>query len=896
MITSQHVVFFIIFATLLHSILEPRHASMKGLLQFKQLFDERCQVSALTVGNTFGFSSLSYLNKLYRQFNHVNVTVCQAMDLSISGKPSEQWIAGMSHSYTGNTTTKYFAASPLVNELLIESILIKDNPLSFSASVSLDHLWIYLPLVFFIIYPFVHDNTVSCYRFIKSLIFNSAPIHKKVAPSEPNDNAPEAPTTTTASTRRSSNNSSIGSIHLDYTNYAAYNATADELLEEAIKANNPAEQEGEMPDEASRPQRSRLAPKPAISYSPSDASKSSKTAPTTGQQHAAKKQSINDSTDQRGAFFKLGNLGTPDTAAEIKKPASTTTAARPPASQYVVPVPQVEHYSPSAGIASSLTEAMANAPFMPRKKARPEAQLKTQSKAPTNVKLSFSRFQTKLDDSPPATSSNAAGPSSAPSNQPSSSYKPGLSTAPVASGSSDTQTSAQTASLVANQTANQQATLEPAFAFGGLVEDFFAPPSAPNQTQNPGRVPAAFLSNDVQNLGETSPVPCINNDGLLFAVTLSTDIPEPPVSSAAIVTSDVQNLGGVSPASGVNHDGFESVGMFAAGPAVPPVSAVAIFASDVQNPGGASPALKKNCDGFESLGIFAADTTDDPPADVATVSSNEQSLEEISLVPGSNEDGFESVGILVAGTTDPSTATAATADSKRPHNAPAVVNASVNVNATDTPASDSVKNECQESQTATNAANTAASPSASSNDQSSGSSASSSWLAEREARREARYAAKIEAMFPSETPIQQPKSLANGAYVPLGSGTPLFGSISQSAFLATAAAGPFTSSSQPYTGSSSGTGSSIDRSPLLLVDTDRPAGEQDTTTGREVSDLLICQPAVTVEVHPSEEMLQILKKKAKERAIQEASQQESINNKGKGKGKSKNKKKKGKRR
>ncbi|KAL9551179.1 hypothetical protein MBANPS3_004381 [Mucor bainieri] len=218
MIASQRIVLFILCLTLLHYGFDFGDAGMKGLLYLKQLFD-----------------------------------------LSIPGKPSAQLIAGMSHLYTRNSTTKYFTKSPLVNELLIENRLAKRNIANLSALVSLDYLWIYLPLCF-IMYPFLHDSTVSCYRFIKDYylfhgelarVTNNVYIHESTM--EINQTSEEEPAT--AASRRTSVDSSTEPIELDYRNTAENNLTAEELFAKEILASGAPKKRDEVPFEPTKSQR-----------------------------------------------------------------------------------------------------------------------------------------------------------------------------------------------------------------------------------------------------------------------------------------------------------------------------------------------------------------------------------------------------------------------------------------------------------------------------------------------------------------------------------------------------------------------------------------------------------------------------------------------------------------
>ncbi|KAG1126423.1 hypothetical protein G6F42_007815 [Rhizopus arrhizus] len=234
---------------------------MKGLLYLKQLSDERCQISFFNAKNVSGYLSFAtayvrYFKSLYSQFNNVNDT-----NLSVPGKPSVQLIAAMSHLYKENSTTKYFTKSPLVNELLIESMLAKDIFTISSAIGNTDFIWIYVHLVLLIMYPFVHECALSSYRSIEDYLFdggstrisNDVYIHESTTENESTKaSAPKEPTATArAASRRSSLASSIGSIHLDYTNAVAHNWTGEELLAEESKLHLPAK----APFELSKSQR-----------------------------------------------------------------------------------------------------------------------------------------------------------------------------------------------------------------------------------------------------------------------------------------------------------------------------------------------------------------------------------------------------------------------------------------------------------------------------------------------------------------------------------------------------------------------------------------------------------------------------------------------------------------
>lgn len=163
----------------------------------------------------------------------------------------------MSHLYKENSTTKYFTKSPLANELLIESMLAKDIFTSSSAIANTDFIWIYVPLGFLIMYPFVHECALSSYHSIEDYLFdgvstrisNDVYIHESTTENETTKaSAPKEPTATARTvSRRSSLASSIGSIHLDYTNAVAHNWTGEELLAEESKPHLPAKAPFELP-------------------------------------------------------------------------------------------------------------------------------------------------------------------------------------------------------------------------------------------------------------------------------------------------------------------------------------------------------------------------------------------------------------------------------------------------------------------------------------------------------------------------------------------------------------------------------------------------------------------------------------------------------------------------
>ncbi|KAL9543259.1 hypothetical protein PS6_009378 [Mucor atramentarius] len=234
---------------------------MKRLLYLKQLSDERCQISLFNAKDVSGYLSFAtvyarYFKSLYSQLNNVNVIACTDTNLSVPGKPSAQLIAAMSHLYKENSTAKYFIKSPLVNELLIESMLAKDIFTSSSAIANTDFIWIYVPLWFLIMYPFVHECALSSYHSIEDYLFdngttrisNGVYIHESTTENEPTKaSAPEEPIATArTASRRSSLASSIESIHLDYTNAVAHNWTGEELLAEESKPHPPAKEPFEL--------------------------------------------------------------------------------------------------------------------------------------------------------------------------------------------------------------------------------------------------------------------------------------------------------------------------------------------------------------------------------------------------------------------------------------------------------------------------------------------------------------------------------------------------------------------------------------------------------------------------------------------------------------------------
>lgn len=544
---------------------------------------------------------------------------------------------------------------------------------------------------------------------------------------------------------------------------------------------------------------------------------------------AAKKQSVNDLADQMGVFLKQvasGDLPKSNTAASTnvkprashsdaprhtqqlpkqaskKKPlhgdADPTKAQRGEASQKannptlprqnppntsVDAPPPSGLSSSSTKFESSLTEAVANAPFMPRRKTQPKA-------APTTVKLSFSRFKTGPDDSL-TDPSNVAGPSSAPQSQPS--CTPGPSTAsnlPSSSTNTNKKRDAPKSSL----------SPKPQFAYSpGSLRS----PTAKTTSQSKG---APTFTSSFKHLRGPSgihtvvyaspshnPSPAFSNIETSVVATSSTAPVESGFSDTKTSAFPVLLMGNQS--SGTTNQASLEAGItlnlsdenfFAAAPGTAQPSSVA---SSINSRVGAE----------SSEHLTAASFANDP-----------QSFSSTPHVSESNQNGFESVGILAAGKAEPAATAAASVGKREPKETQAAAYVAATATSSDQSSSDSIDATYDDySQSSTTTA--------------------------REARKEARYAAKIAAIFPLTTPKEHAQNIA--------SGTPLYTAVSLSA----TAAGPSTTL-QHYAASSSGTGSNIDRSPILLVDTDTPEADAKNT----VSSLLICRPAEVVEVYPPE--------------------------------------------
>ncbi|KAK4514077.1 uncharacterized protein ATC70_006085 [Mucor velutinosus] len=1061
MITSQHVILFIFCVTILHYIFEPRDVSMKGLLYLKQLFDERCQINAPTFKSVPGLSYLNYLETLYYKFNNVNVTACRLIDLSVPGKPSAQLIAGMSHLYTRNST---IIKSPLANELLIESILAKGNLAHHSALDNMEHLWIYMPLVFFIMYPFLHDSAISCYHSMKDSLFDGGftRISNNVYIDESTTEANNTPEEPTATSRRSSADSSIGSIHLDYTNAAARNWTAEELLAEETKSRDPAEERNEMPFEPSKSQRFWSSFQPARSYpftlsghssdssgnndngnrfqfptapgGPHNESNSlpqgdapgspdtnaeqttpkpsqkvaypldssftlnsdfsnmpfvpptgpvserfpestndealkltlnlpfavlgpsnvtnppvpvvlyrSKAAQSTGRydapkscgekdnppfdghftppeqpkfacrtmphadeiaRFAAKKQSVNDFADQMGAFLRritFGDLPTSNTAAGSKQQTSST-GVKPPASTHTKHLPEqafkkaplkgdadstkgqrgkssqkkkassqkaekpkLSQQEPSnirfgapppAGpsssstkIGSSLTEAIANAPFMPRKKMQPKA-------ASTTMKLLFSRFKADPDDLP-TDASNVVGQTSFHQNQPT--YAPGSLKAESQFSSSSVDETKKKVSPKSSLSPKPRLAYSPGSLrspTAGIISQVKRAPvftSSFKHLKDPSSIhtvanassrcnrstPPSNIEAPVDIISSTAP------DAFGSDKTKTSSLPvflmgnRPPSSTdqVSLETELALNLS--------DENFFATTAFGIVEPLKPDSSPV---------------APSTNCKhDTEAFGNLAA----------AFLASDPQILGRTIHFSESNDDGFDSVGLLAADTTEPPVA-AASAGKEESKKTQVTANISAASNST---------------------------PSIKPNDATHDAHLHSSTITAREAKRKDLYTAKVATTFPLAATKEHTQKLAAAMYIsPPASGTSPYTSIFPSATAATAVVAASSIIPQQYAESPSSAASFIDRSPILLADTNNSIGEQGTNANEAVSSLLICQPAEAVEIPPPEGLLQSLKKKAKEQASQQASQQVKAKNKGKGKGKSNKKKKRRRRR
>lgn len=242
----------------------------------------------------------------------------------------------MSHLYTKNSTTKYFTKSPLVNELLIESILIKGHLTDLSALVSMDQLWIYIPFALFIVYPSLHDGTVSCYRSIEDYLFdgestrtnNDVFIHESTTEA---NNAPEANNAleeSPATSRRSSVDSSTATIYLNYTDTVAHNMTPAEFLTEEFKAAGPPKKRDEIPFEPTKSQRFWSDPSPGESdpFATSDRSSNSSGNPQDGHgfQFPTAPAGLNNEETSRAQGVSTGR---PPTAADSNPPKSGLKAA-----------------------------------------------------------------------------------------------------------------------------------------------------------------------------------------------------------------------------------------------------------------------------------------------------------------------------------------------------------------------------------------------------------------------------------------------------------------------------------------------------------------------------------------------------------------------------------------
>ncbi|GAN02123.1 hypothetical protein MAM1_0017d01563 [Mucor ambiguus] len=628
---------------------------------------------------------------------------------------------------------------------------------------------------------------------------------------------------------------------------------------------------------------------------------------------ATKKQSVNDFADQMGAFLKRiasGNLPKSNTTADSKEQTSTT-GVKPPSShndtarltQHLseqaskrappkadtvsttraqraelspfekLDKPNLAQQEPSnikadaplslgplsssTKTGSSLTEVVANAPFMPRKKIQLKA-------APTTVKLSFSRFKADLDDFP-NDASNVAVPILLSQNQ--ASCAPGSSTAsslPFSAFSTNNKRKVYPKSSLSS---------EPQFAY---IPGSLRSPSA-NSTSQVKRAPVFTSSfqhlKGASGIHIASDVPARRNHGapsenIKAAVdTISSTTPEvfgygdskiSTLPSSLIGKQLSLNTDQALLEAGLALDQLHESYLATALDTDQPLNfdenfSTVIAATDVAqplNPDSSPVALSMNSRvNAGSSGSLAA----------AFLASNLYgSRGGASHISERNGNVFESVELLAAGTIEPPVAT--THDDKESY---------------------------EETQLAVDLTSTSASSAAALSDQSSITSTDAT-------RRYSLTIPKREALRVALMKTEKyAQNLAAGAYIPPpASGTPLYFSFSSSAG---AAGAESSATSQQYAASSIGAGSGIDRLPILLADTEHTTSGQEADTNETVCNPLSYQPAEKVEAHPPEGLLQSLKNKTKEQMNQKTSQQGKAKIKNKGKGKS-NKKKKRKRR